>query len=57
MSISGTGLDGTNPVAVRVQKIAQDQQKREGEQAVQLIEKSTPPVGLHGEGAHVNTYA
>ena len=57
MSISGTSLDGANPVAVRVQKIAQDQQKREGQQAVQLIEQATPPVGPAGQGSHVNTYA
>lgn len=47
-----------SPVAVRVQKLAQDQQKREGEQAVQLIEQSSPPpVGPNGQGAHINTYA
>jgi hypothetical protein len=57
MSISGTGLDGANAVAVRVQQLAQDQQKREGEQAVQLIEQATPPVGPHGQGSRVNTYA
>jgi hypothetical protein len=57
MSISGTSLEGSNPVAVRVQKLAQDQQKREGEQAVQLIEEATPPVGPQGQGSHVNTYA
>lgn len=55
MTITGASLE--NPVAVRVQKLAQDQQKREGEQAVQLIEQSTPPVGLHGEGSRINTYA
>jgi hypothetical protein len=43
---------------VRVQKLAQDQQKREGQQAVDLIEGSeVPPVGPNGEGTHVNTYA
>jgi len=57
MTIPGTGLDGTNQFAVRVQKLAQDQQKREGEQAVALIEQSTPPVGANGEGGRVNTYA
>jgi hypothetical protein len=57
MTISGTGLDGANQVAVRVQKLAQDQEKREGEQAVALIEQAVPPVGAHGEGTHVNTYA
>jgi hypothetical protein len=58
MTISGPGLDGTDPFAIRVQKLAQDQQKREGEQAVTLIDQATPPpVGPHGEGAHINTYA
>lgn len=57
MTISGSSLDGSNPVAVRVQKLAQDQQKREGEQAVQLIEQSSPPVGPNGQGTHINTYA
>jgi hypothetical protein len=57
MTISGTGLDGSNPIAVRVQKLAQDQEKREGQQAVELIEQSSPPVGPNGEGTHVNTYA
>lgn len=58
MNISGTSLDGTNEVALRVQKLAQDQEKREGEQAVALIEQSAPPpVGPNGEGTHINTYA
>jgi hypothetical protein len=57
MRISGTDLDGTNQFAVRVQKLAQDQEKREGEQAVTLIEESTPQAGAHGEGTHINTYA
>ena len=57
MSISGTSLDSANPVAVRVQKIAQDQQKQEGQQAVQLIEQATPPIGPQGQGSHVNRYA
>jgi hypothetical protein len=56
MTITAASLDGNNPVAVRVQKLAQDQQKREGEQAVQLIEQSRP-VGPNGEGSHINTYA
>jgi hypothetical protein len=57
MRISGTDLDGANQLAVRVQKLAQDQQKREGEQAVDLIEQSSPGVGPNGEGSHINTYA
>jgi hypothetical protein len=57
MTVSGTGLDPSNQFAVRVQKIAQDQVKQEGAQVVDLIEGSAPPVGPHGEGTHVNTYA
>jgi hypothetical protein len=58
MSISATGLDLPSQCALRVEKLAQDQQKQEGMQVVALIEQSTPPpVGPHGEGAHVNTYA
>lgn len=54
---STSGLDPSNPYAVAVQKIAQNQQKQEGEQAVQLIESAGPSVGPNGEGTHVNTYA
>lgn len=57
MNISGTGVDPSNPYAVAVQKIAQDQEKQDGRQAVDLIEGASPPVGPNGEGAHVNTYA
>lgn len=59
MNISGTGVDPSGAYAVRVQKLAQDQQKAEGAQTVALIEQSsaTPPVGSNGEGTHVNTYA
>ena len=57
MTISGPSLDGSNEYAVRVQKLAQDQQKREGEQAVAMIEQSASPVGPNGEGSHINTYA
>ena len=43
--------------AVRVEKLAQNAAKAEGEAAVQLIENATPPpTGLHGEGAHINIY-
>lgn len=45
----------------RVQKLAQNVAKAEGEGAVALIEGAAsaapPPVGLHGQGTHVNTYA
>jgi len=57
MSISGPNLETANLVAVRVEKLAQDQAKQEGNQVVALIEQATPPVGPNGEGAHVNTYA
>ena len=57
MTISSPSLDGSNEYAVRVQKLAQDQQKREGQQAVELIEQSSPAVGPNGEGSHINTYA
>jgi hypothetical protein len=57
MTISGTGLDPANTFAVRVEKLAQDQAKHEGEQAVALIEQATPQVGPNGEGSHVNTVA
>jgi hypothetical protein len=57
MNVSGTGLDPSNAFAVRVQKLAQDQQKQDGEGAVQLIESATPQVGPNGEGSRINTYA
>jgi hypothetical protein len=38
-------------------KIAQNQAKQEGEQAVELIQSAGPPAGPNGEGTHVNTYA
>jgi hypothetical protein len=57
MSISGPSLDVANLVAVRVEKLAQDQAKQEAHQVVDLIEQAAPPIGLHGEGTHVNTYA
>jgi len=57
MNVSGTGLDPANAFAVRVQKLAQDQQKQDGEGAVQLIQSATPHVGPNGEGSHINTYA
>lgn len=57
MTISGTGIDPSSPYAVAIQKLAQDQEKRDGAQAVGLIEGAAPAVGPSGEGAHVNTYA
>ncbi len=58
MEISGTGVDPSGAYAVRVQKLAQDQQKVEGAMTVDLINQSSPPpVGANGEGTHVNTYA
>lgn len=56
--VSEAGLDTANLVAIRVQRMAQDQQKREGTQVVQLIEQANPPpVGPNGEGSFINTYA
>lgn len=53
-----SGVDPQGGYAIRVQKLAQDQQKVEGAQAVELIEQSAPPpVGANGEGSHINTYA
>ncbi|HET7502122.1 MAG TPA: hypothetical protein VFK02_13990 [Kofleriaceae bacterium] len=57
MTVSGAGLDASNPFAVRVQKIAQDQAKQQGAQEVQQIEQSAPPVGIHGEGSYIDTIA
>lgn len=57
MTIPSTNLDAGNAYAVAVQKLAQDQAKREGPQIVALIQGAIPPIGPHGEGSHVNTYA
>lgn len=60
MSVSATtGTASLDSVySVRVEKLAQDQQKIEGEAAIQLIEgASPPPVGPQGQGTHVNTFA
>ena len=57
MNVSGPSPDAANLVAVRVQKIAQDEVKQEANQVVALIEQATPPIGPNGEGSHVNTYA
>jgi len=57
MTISGTGLDPSDAYGVGVQKLAQDQAKQEGKQAVALIEQAMPQVGPNGEGSHVNTVA
>jgi len=44
--------------AVGVERLRQGSAKAEGEAAVKLIEQSeTPPVGVHGEGSRINTYA
>ena len=45
--------------AVRVEKLAQNASKAQGQGAVALIEaagKSPPPPGQHGEGSRINTY-
>jgi hypothetical protein len=57
MDISGTDAV-SQTYAVRVDKIAQNVAKTEGEGALQLIDSAKPPPqGANGEGAHVNTYA
>jgi hypothetical protein len=57
MDISGTDAV-SQTYAVRVDKIAQNVAKTEGEGALQLIEGAKPPPqGANGEGTHVNTYA
>lgn len=46
--------------SVRVQKLAQDTAKREGEAAVELIEQAgeaAPPLGPEGQGRLINTTA
>jgi hypothetical protein len=57
MMAPAAGIDPANSYSVAVQKLAQDQAKRDGMQIVALIERAAPPVGLHGEGTHINTYA
>ena len=45
--------------AVGVMKIAHNAAKAEGEGTVALIEgaaQAAPPVGVNGEGRHINTY-
>ncbi|MFN0252274.1 MAG: hypothetical protein ACKV2T_35695 [Kofleriaceae bacterium] len=44
--------------AVRVEKLAQNTMKAQGEGAVALIEGAKPPPpGPNGEGSRINTYA
>jgi hypothetical protein len=55
-------ISGSDPVgmqyAVGVEKLRQGSAKAEGEAAVKLIEQAeAPPVGAHGEGSQINTYA
>ena len=43
---------------MRVEKLAQNTARIQGEAAVQLIEGAqVPPPGPNGEGTHINTYA
>jgi hypothetical protein len=54
--ISGSSPDSGD--AVKVARIAQDQQKAEGQQMVQMIrDAAPPPPGLQGQGSMVNLYA
>lgn len=58
MNISGLSDQGAVSYGVRCEKLAQDQQKREGEQAVALIEASSPTSpGPDGQGTHVDVVA
>lgn len=57
MSISGLSEQAAVAYGVRCEKLAQDQQKREGEQAVALIEASAPTPGPEGQGTHVDVLA
>lgn len=57
VNLEPSNLEPSNTYAVAVQKLAQDQAKQEEGPIVALIEGAAPPVGPHGEGAHVNTYA
>ena len=57
MTVPGPTNDTANLVALRVEKLTQDQAKRQGNLVVALIEQALPPVGPNGEGSHVNTYA
>lgn len=45
MTIPARSGDAVSLGAVRVEKLAQDQAKQEGNQVVALIEQATPPVG------------
>ncbi len=59
MTVNGTSGVGQE-VAVRMEKIAQNAAKVEGEAGVKLIEaaaKTPPPPGVNGEGSRINTYA
>lgn len=59
MTISGvTNPDPSSAFDMKVAKLAQDQAKVEGQQAVALIEQSAPPPAEPGgPGSRVNTYA
>lgn len=59
MTISGvTTPDGTSAYAMKIEKVAQDQAKVDGQAAVALIEQSgPPPAEPGGPGSLINTYA
>lgn len=62
MSIQGAGLTGpqiAHNYSVKVERLAQDQMRREGEQAVQLIEqaRNVPRTSPDGLGQLIDTYA
>jgi hypothetical protein len=59
MDVTGpTGVVANPTYAVRMERIAQDQVRVDGDAAVELIEQAVPPPpGPDGQGTHVNRYA
>jgi hypothetical protein len=57
MDVTGASRVG-QVYAVRVEKLAQNAAKAQGEGEVALIEGAKPPpAGPNGEGSRINTYA
>ncbi len=57
MDVKGASQVG-QVYAVRMEKIAQNATKAQGEGAVELIQAAKPPPpGANGEGSRINTYA
>ncbi|MCX5748132.1 MAG: hypothetical protein NT062_37205 [Proteobacteria bacterium] len=51
-----TSVDPANAYAVRMARVAQDQQRADGKSAVALIEQVPSTPDVEGKGQHVNTY-